>query len=68
MQRGETSLILHTHIRSFFDKQLSNFIMTYNSRGIQSSPATLILRIHIRASCQVLLDGLDVSTRRSIVN
>ena len=68
MQRGETSLILYTYIRSFVDKQFSNFIMAYDSRGIQSSPATLILRIHIRASCQVLLNGLDVPFLYSFVN
>ena len=68
MQRGETSLILHTHIRSFVDKQFSNFIMTYNNRGIQSSPATLILRIHIRASSQMLHDGLDVPFFYSVLN
>ncbi len=42
--------------------------MTYNSRGKQSSPAMLILRIRIRASCQVLFDGLDVPFFYSFVN
>ncbi len=68
MQRGETSLILHIDICSFVDKKFSNFIVTYNNRGIQNSPAALILRIHIRASCQVLLNGLDVSFLYSFMN
>ena len=68
MQWGETGLILNIHIRTFVYKQFSNFIVACNSCGIQGSPATLILRIHIRASCQVLLNGLDVPFLYSFVH
>ena len=68
MQGSETSVILHGHIRTFVDKHFDNFFVTSNNRGIQSSPATLILRIHIRASSQMLHDGLDVPFFYSVLN
>jgi len=68
MQRSETSLILHTHIRTFVDKHFGNFIVTSNNCRKHSSLATLILRIHIRTSSQVLHDGLDVPFFYGFVN
>ena len=43
-------------------KQFGDFLVTAISRPSQRSLSIHILRIHIRASSQVLFDGFDVSS------
>jgi len=53
--------ILSIHIRTFFDKQFSDFLVTVLSRKMQRIPSIIIPRIHIHTSSQVSFDGFDVS-------
>ena len=57
MQRSASILILRIHIRTFGDKEFSDFRVTVDSRMIQRSQSNRTLRIDIRTSSQVLFDG-----------
>ena len=63
-------MIIRIHIRTCGDEQFGDFLVTLlKPPYTQRSHPEHTLRIHIRASSQVLFDGFDVSTlRRSIVN
>ena len=56
-------MIIRIHIRTCGDEQFGDFLVTLlKPPYTQRSHPEHTLRIHIRASSQVLFDGFDVST------
>ena len=69
MQRSPSNLLLRVYIRPFVEKQLDDFLETVIGRTMQRSQSSIwTLRIHIRASSQMLFDGFDVPCLESLVN
>ena len=69
MQRSHSTITLRIDLRTIGEKQFGDFLVTFTSRHKQRSPLKrIILRIHIRASSDVLFDGFDVSFSGSLVN
>ncbi len=68
MQGSPSIGILRIHIRTFGDEEFGDFFVTIDSCIMQRSRSIPSLRIHIRASIQVLFDGFSYSESGSIVD
>ena len=62
---GWPNLAVFAHSRPLHS-QFDDFLATFKSRLMQSSPSFITLRIYIHASGQVLFDGFDVSFSDSL--